>query len=72
MIDGNTSRENPSWPHKEIYTILFDLTIEKGTLVNAVLSASRVVKDSICSMSSSNLSIIIHPERMRVFRDFNL
>ena len=72
MIDGNTSRENPSWPHKEIYTILFDLAIEKGTLVIAVLSASRVVKDSICSMSSSNLVIFKQPERIRVFQDFNL
>jgi hypothetical protein len=72
MIDGKISRENPSWPHKEIYPMLFDLTSEKGTLFIAVLCASRVVKDSICSKSSSNLSIIKHPERISVFKDFNL
>jgi hypothetical protein len=33
MIDGKTSRENPSWPHKEIYPMPFDLTSEKGTLL---------------------------------------
>ena len=72
MIDGNPSHENPSWPHKEMYPMLFDLTTEKGTLFIEVLFASRVVNDSICSMSSSNLSIFIQPERMRVFKDFNL
>jgi hypothetical protein len=72
MIEGNTSWENPSYPHKEIYPMLFDLTSEKGTSVIAVLSAIRVVKDSICSMSSSNLSIIKHPDRIRFFRDFNV
>jgi len=55
-----------------MYPMLFDLTTENGTIVIAVLSASRVVKDSICSKSSSNLSIIEHPERMSVFKDFNL
>jgi hypothetical protein len=72
MIDGNTSHENPSYPHKEIYPMLFDLTNEKGTLLIDVLFASKVVKDSICSKSSSNFSIFEQPERMRVFRDFNL
>jgi hypothetical protein len=52
--------------------MLFDLTTEKGTLVIAVLFAIRVVKDSISSKPSSNLSIIKHPERIRVFNDFNL
>jgi hypothetical protein len=52
--------------------MLFNLTTEKGTLANEVLFATKVVKDSICSKSSSNLSIIKHPERMRVFKDFNL
>lgn len=72
MMEGNTSRENPLYPHKEIYPMLFDLTTEKGTFVIAVLSAIRVVKDSICSKSSSNLSSIKHPDRMRVFRDFSV
>jgi len=72
IIDGNTSCEDPSYPHREIYPMLFDLSNEKGTLVIAVLFASRVVKDSICSKSSSNLSIFKQPERMRVCRDFNL
>ncbi|RHN59076.1 hypothetical protein MtrunA17_Chr4g0009371 [Medicago truncatula] len=31
MREGNTSRENPSKPHKEIYPMLFNLTIENGT-----------------------------------------
>jgi hypothetical protein len=72
MREGNTSRENPSKPHKEIYSMLFDLTIEKGTFVIAVLSAIKVVKDSICSKSPSNLSIMEHPERIKVSRDFIL
>jgi len=72
MIEGNTSRENPSYSHKDINPMLFDLTSEKGTFVIPVFFAIRVVNDSICSMSSSNLSIIKHPERMRVFRDFNV
>ncbi|KEH35870.1 hypothetical protein MtrunA17_Chr3g0135601 [Medicago truncatula] len=49
-----------------------DLTTDKGTLVIAVLFATKVVKDFIYSMSSSNLLIFKQPERMRVFRDFNL
>jgi hypothetical protein len=52
--------------------MLFDLTIENGTLVIAVLFAIKVVKDSICSKSSSNFSIFKQPERMSVFKDFNL
>jgi hypothetical protein len=72
MREGNTSCENPLKPHKEIYPMLFDLTIEKGTFVMAVLSAIKVVKDFICSKSSSNLSIMEHPERIKVSRDFNL
>jgi hypothetical protein len=52
--------------------MLFDLTIEKGTFAIAVLFAIRVVKDFISSKSSSNLLIFKHPERIRVFKDFNL
>jgi len=72
MIEGNTLRENPSYPHNEINPMLFDLTTEKGTVVIPVLFAIRVVKDSICSKSSSNLLIFKHPDRMRVFRDLRV
>jgi hypothetical protein len=72
MREGNTSRENPSKPHIEIYPMFFNLTIEKGTFVIAVLSAIKVFNDSICSKSSSNLSIMEHPERIKDSRDFNL
>jgi len=71
MREGNTSRENPSKPRKEIYPMLFNLTIENGTFVIAVLSAIKVINDSICS-KSSNFSIIEHPERIKVSRDFKV
>jgi len=71
MIEGKTLRDNPSYPHREIYPMLFNLTIEKGTCFTAVSLAIRVVKDSICTISSSNLSIL-EPDMMRVFKDFNL
>jgi hypothetical protein len=72
MREGNTSREKPSKPLKEIYPMLFNLTIENGTFVIPVLSAIKVINDSICSTSSSNLSILEHPEIIKVSRDFNL
>jgi len=72
MIEGKTFRASPSNPHKDIYPMLFEVTIETGTRFTAVLSAIRVVKDSICAISSSNLSIFEQPERMNVFTDFNL
>jgi hypothetical protein len=71
MIEGKTLQDNPSYPHKDMYPMLFDLIIEYGTSFIAVSFAISVVKDSICSMSSSNLSIFEQPERMRVFKDFN-
>lgn len=52
--------------------MLFDLTTAKGTLVIAVLSATKVVKDLICSISSSNLSIFVHPDKMSVLSKSNL
>jgi len=52
--------------------MLFEFTIEKGTCFTAVLSEIRVVKDSICTISSSNMSIFKQPDRIRVSTDFNL
>jgi len=72
IIEGKRLRGNPSNPRRDIYTMLFDLTIEKGTCLTAVFSAIRVIKDSICTVSFSNRSIIEQPERMRVFKDFNM
>jgi len=72
MIDGKTLRDNPLCPHRDIYPMLFDLTIEKGICFTAIFSAIKVVKDSICIMSSSNLAIFKQPERIRVFTDFSL
>jgi len=72
MIEGKRLRGNLSNPRRDIYPMLFDLTIEKGTCLTAVFSAIRVIKDFICSVSFSNRSIIEHPERMSVFKDFNI
>lgn len=72
MIEGNKSLANPSNPQSDINPILLNLTIEKGTCFRLVLSATRVVNDSICTMSSSNLSIFEQPERMSALKDFNL
>jgi len=72
MREGNIFRANPSYPQRDMYPIFLDLTMAKGTCVRLVFSAIRVVKDSICPMSSSNLSIFEQPERMRVCNDFNL
>jgi hypothetical protein len=71
MREGKTSRDNPTYPHKDIYAMLFDLTIVNGTCLIPVFSAVRVVKDSIFPISSFNLSIFEQPERMRVFTDVN-
>jgi hypothetical protein len=66
MREGNTSRESPLKPLKEIYPMFFNLTIENGTFVIPVLSAINVINDFICSKSSSNFSILEHPERIKV------
>jgi hypothetical protein len=71
MREGNTSRDNPSYPHMDIYPMLFNLSIEYGTSFTDVSFAINVVKDSICPMPSSNLSIFEQPESIRVFKDFN-
>jgi hypothetical protein len=71
MREGKTSRDNPSYPHRDIYAMLFDLIIEYGTSFTPVSFAISVVKDSICTISSFKLSIFVQPERMRVFKDFN-
>jgi len=72
IIEGKRLLGNLSNPRRDTYPMLFDLTIEKGTCLTAVFSAIRVIKDSICMVSFSNRSIIEQPERMRVFKDFNL
>ncbi|KAL2319329.1 hypothetical protein Fmac_028298 [Flemingia macrophylla] len=72
MTEGKTLHDNPSYSHMNIYLMHFKLTIESGICCTAVFSAIRVVKDSICIISSSNLLIFEQPERMRVFKDFNL
>ena len=66
MIEGKRLGGNLSNPRRDTYPRLFDLTIEKGTCLTI-----RVIKDSICTVSFSNRSIIEHPERMTVFKDFN-
>lgn len=71
MRGGKISRDNPSNPHRDIYPMFFDLIIEKGTCLTPVCAAIRVVNDSICTISSSNLSIFEQPERMRVFTEAN-
>ena len=72
MTEGKTLCENPSNPHRDIYPMLFEITNEKGTCFTAVFSAIRVVKDSICTISFSNMLIFEQPDKMRVFKDFNL
>jgi hypothetical protein len=46
--------------------------MEDGISLMAVLSASRVVNDTISPKSSSNFSNLEHPARTRVLIDFNL
>ena len=72
MIEGNTFRAGPSNPHNDIYPMLLERTIEKGIFFTQVLSAIRVVKDSICAISSSHWSIFEQPDRINVFTDFNM
>jgi len=72
MIEEKILVDNPSNPHRDIYPMLFELTIEKGTCFTAVFSATRVIKDFICAISSSNMPIFKQPERMKVLKDFNL
>lgn len=71
MIEGNKTLANPSYPQSDINPIFFNLTIENGTCVRLVFSALRVVNDSICTISSSNLSIFEQPERMSTLKDFD-
>jgi len=72
MMERKRLCDNPSNPRRDIYPMLFELTIEKGTCFTAVFSAIRVIKDSIFTISFSNGSIFGQPQRMRVFKDFNL
>jgi len=57
---------------RDMYPMPFELTIEKGTCFTAIFSVIRVIKDSKCAISLSLMSILEQPERMRVFKDFNL
>jgi len=72
MIENKRLCDNLSNPRRDIYPMLFELTIEKGTCFTAAFSAIRVIKDFICTISFSNRSIFGQPQRMRVFKDFNL
>lgn len=71
MTEGRTSNDNPSHPHRDIYAMPFNPSIEYGISFTPVSFAISVVKDSIWTMSSSNLSIFEQPEKIRVFNDFN-
>jgi hypothetical protein len=71
MREGKISRDNPSYPHRDINRMLFDLTMENGACLTPVFAATKVVKDVICTISSSNLSIFEQPSRMSVFTDIN-
>jgi len=72
MMEGKRLRGNLSNPRRDICPMLLELRIEKGTCFTVVFSAIRVMRDPICITSFSNRSIIGHPERMRVFKDFDL
>jgi len=39
---------------RDMYPMLFELTIEKGTSFTVVFSVTRVIRDSICTISFSN------------------
>jgi len=71
MIEGKRLLDNPSNRCRDMYPMLLELTIEKGTCFTAVFSAIRVIKDSKCAISLSLMSILEQPERMRVLKDFN-
>jgi len=71
MIEGKRFCDNRSNPRRDIYSMLFELTIEQGTCLTAVFFVTRVIDDFICTISSSNISILKQPERMKDFKDFN-
>jgi hypothetical protein len=71
MREGKTSHGSPSYPHRDIYMMLFNLTMEKGACLTPVFAAIKVLKDFICTISSSNLLMFEQPERMRVVTDVN-
>jgi len=70
--EGSDLDGDPLHPQSDKYLRFFSCTMVHGTCLIAVLSARKVVKDSICPNSSAKLSILEQPERMRVWRDFNL
>ena len=69
--EDNDLGDDPLHPSRDKYLRFLSLTMVTGTCLIAVLSASRVVKDSIFPKLSAKLSIL-EPERMRVSRDLNL
>jgi len=72
ITEGKIFGDNLSNRPRDMYPMLFERTIEIGSSFTAVFSAIRVIKDSISAVSFSIRSIFEQPERMRVFKDFNL
>ena len=72
MIDGKRLCDNTSHPLKDIYPMLFGLTIVKGNCFINLFSAIIVMKDFISTISFSIKAIIEQPDRIRVFKHFSL
>jgi hypothetical protein len=70
--EGSDLDDNPLHPHNDKYVRFFNCTMVRGTCLIAVLSARKVVTDSISPNSLAKLSNLEQPEIMRVWRDFNL
>ena len=71
MIKGKRLCDNPSNPRRDIYPMLFGLTIIKGNCFITVFSAI-VMKDFIRTISFFIRSIFEQPDRIRVFKHFSL
>ena len=54
MIEGKKLGDNLSNRRRNMYPMLFELTIEKGTSFTVVFSVIRVIRDSIRTISFSN------------------
>jgi len=53
MIEGKRLGDNLSHLRRDMYPMLFELRIEKGSSFTVVFSVIRVIRDFICSISSS-------------------
>lgn len=67
LMDGDHFRS-----HRDEFLRFFSPTIVNGTFRMAVLSARRVVKDTISPKSSAKFSNLEQPERTRTSIDFDL